>query len=49
MKFLVLLALSFAFVGCAHHYKQDRQMSSVEEEQVPQHRLGLGDTFSSRY
>ena len=49
MKFLVLIALSFAFVGCAHHYQQDRQMSSVEEQQEKPHRMGLGDTFSSRY
>lgn len=49
MKFLVLLTLSFAFVGCAHHYNQDRQMSSVEEQEQPQQRMGLGDTFSARY
>jgi len=48
MKYLVLLALSFAFIGCAHQY-QDRQMSSVEEQQEKPHRMGLGDTFSSRY
>jgi outer membrane biogenesis lipoprotein LolB len=48
MKWVTMLLLTIMFVGCAHQ-KQDRSVSSVDEQQEKPHRQGLGETFSSRY